>query len=189
VVVHGPNVMQGYWRNAEATRAALTSDGGFRTGDMAVWTPSGHLRITGRLKEQFKLQNGRYVSPAPLEEALRAHPAVATVVLEGRGKASTYAVIVPEPRALAALLETAGVVVQPGADLCALCTHPRAAALLLEALAPILNQPPFRPYERPAKVLLEATEWTAANGLLTPSLKTKRQPVLARHADAIAALP
>jgi long-subunit acyl-CoA synthetase (AMP-forming) len=98
-------------------------------------------------------------------------------------------VVVPEPRALAALLEADGVALQPGANLRALCAHPRAASLLLEALEPILRQPPFRPYERPAKVLLEATEWSPANGLLTPSLKTKRQPVLARHADAIAALP
>jgi long-chain acyl-CoA synthetase len=56
LVVYGPNVMKGYWRNEKATRAALAADGGFRTGDTAVWTPAGHLRITGRLKEQFKLQ-------------------------------------------------------------------------------------------------------------------------------------
>lgn len=189
LVVFGPNVMSGYWRDPSSTRAAFSPEGGFRTGDTAVWTPSGHLRITGRLKEQFKLTNGRYVSPAPLEEALLSHPAVSSVVVDGRGKAAPFALIVPHASELAKLLEADGVALPPNLPLRALCAQPRAAALLLEALAPIVAKPPFRPYERPTAVLLDSTEWSVANGLLTPSLKTKRQPVLARHADAINALP
>lgn len=189
LIVYGPNVMRGYWRNPSSTRAAMNADGGFRTGDTAVWTPSGHLRITGRLKEHFKLNNGRFVSPAPLEEALLAHPAVASVVLDGRGKAAPFALIVPHAPELAKLLAADGAPVAADLTLRALCAQRRAAPVLLEALAPIINKPPFRPYERPATVLLDATEWSVANGLLTPSLKTKRQPVLSRHADAIAALP
>lgn len=189
LVVYGPNVMRGYWRDPQATRAVLTHDGGFRTGDTALWTPSGHLRITGRLKEQFKLSNGRYVAPAPLEEQLLAHPAVASVVLDGRGKAAPFALLVPHAAELARLLEAGGAALEPGLTLRALCAQPRAAQLLLEALAPVVGAPPFRPYERPTAVLLDATEWSVANGLLTPSLKTKRQQVLARYADEIGALP
>jgi long-chain acyl-CoA synthetase len=188
LVVFGPCVMQGYWRNKKATREVMSPGGGFRTGDTAIWTPSGHLRITGRLKEQFKLANGRYVSPAPLEEALGAHPAVASVIVDGRGKSAPYALIVPNGAALARLLEDAGVTLGSDLSLAALCAQPRAAAVLLEALSPIFSAPPFRPFEKLQAVLLDSSEWTVANGLLTPSLKTKRQPVLARHVEQIAAL-
>jgi long-chain acyl-CoA synthetase len=189
LIVYGPNVMRGYWRNAHATAEVLTADGGFRTGDTAVWTASGHLRITGRLKEQFKLANGRYVSPAPLEEALLAHPAVAAVVVDGRGKSAPFAIVVPHARALADLLAADGVHVAPELGLRALCAQPRSAALVLDALRPIFTERPFRKFEALQAVVLDPNEWSVANGLLTPSLKTKRQPVLASHAESIDALP
>ncbi|MFZ1037638.1 MAG: AMP-binding protein, partial [Smithella sp.] len=68
VVVYGPNVMQGYHNKPEATKAVMTPDGGFRTGDRGRIDEDGFLFITGRLKEQFKLENGKYVFPAAIEE-------------------------------------------------------------------------------------------------------------------------
>jgi acyl-CoA synthetase (AMP-forming)/AMP-acid ligase II len=75
IIVYGPNVMQGYHNNPEATKEVMTEDGGFRTGDRdAVWTRMGYLYITGRIKEQYKLVNGKYVFPAALEEEIRNTP-------------------------------------------------------------------------------------------------------------------
>ena len=63
--MYGPNVMQGYWNLPEATAEVMTEDGGFRTGDLGKLV-DGYLSITGRVKSQFKLENGKYVSPCLL---------------------------------------------------------------------------------------------------------------------------
>jgi fatty-acyl-CoA synthase len=75
IVVRGPNVMTGYWHNDEATRAVLTTDGWFRSGDIAVRDEEGHLRIVDRKKDMF-ISGGENVYPAEIENALHEHPAV-----------------------------------------------------------------------------------------------------------------
>jgi long-chain acyl-CoA synthetase len=68
IVVYGHNVMQGYHELPEENEQVFTGDGGFRTGDMGRLDDDGFLYITGRVKEQYKLENGKYVVPTPLEE-------------------------------------------------------------------------------------------------------------------------
>jgi acyl-CoA synthetase (AMP-forming)/AMP-acid ligase II len=69
--------MQGYHKRDDENKAAFTEDGGFRTGDLGYLDAEGFLYITGRLKEQYKLENGKYVAPAPLEEKLKLSPFIA----------------------------------------------------------------------------------------------------------------
>jgi long-chain acyl-CoA synthetase len=76
IIVYGPNVMKGYHNRPEENDAVFTEDGGFRTGDMGRVDDEGFLYITGRIKEQYKLENGKYVAPAPLEEQLKLSPFV-----------------------------------------------------------------------------------------------------------------
>ena len=83
ILVRGPNVFAGYYRDAEATRAAFTSDGWFRTGDLGREDERGDLHIAGRRKELIK-HSGYTVYPADVEGALIAHPAVATCAVVGR---------------------------------------------------------------------------------------------------------
>ena len=66
IIVTGPNVMLGYWNNEEATKEVIMEPGTFRTGDLGKLSEDGYLSITGRVKSQFKLENGKYVSPAPV---------------------------------------------------------------------------------------------------------------------------
>jgi fatty-acyl-CoA synthase len=81
VLVQGPNVTAGYWRNDAATRAAFTGDW-LRTGDLAVQDDEGYLRIVGRLKDIY-ISGGENVSPAEVEEAIHSHPDVAECVVVG----------------------------------------------------------------------------------------------------------
>ena len=74
VVCYGHNVMQGYHNLPEENEKVFTADGGFRTGDMGYLDDDGFLFITGRIKEQYKLENGKYVVPVPLEEAIKLSP-------------------------------------------------------------------------------------------------------------------
>lgn len=82
VVVRGPNVMRGYWRNDEASQAVLTKDGWFRSGDIAVRDDEGYLRIVDRKKDMF-ISGGENVYPAEVENALHEHPAVADCAVVG----------------------------------------------------------------------------------------------------------
>ena len=100
--VQGPNVFTGYWEDAEATAAALTSDGWLRTGDIAVADDDGFLYIVDRSKDLI-IVSGFNVYPAEVEEALAAHPGIARVAVVGHPHPYTgetvVAFVVPEPGA------------------------------------------------------------------------------------------
>ena len=89
IVVLGPNVMRGYHNRPEENEQAFTPDGGLRTGDLGYLDEDGYLYVTGRIKEQYKLENGRYVVPSPLEEALKLSPYIANVMLYGANRPTT----------------------------------------------------------------------------------------------------
>jgi fatty-acyl-CoA synthase len=82
IIVEGPNVMRGYWRNEDATRAVLTDDGWFHSGDVAIRDDEGYLRIVDRKKDMF-ISGGENVYPAEIENALYEHPAVAECAVIG----------------------------------------------------------------------------------------------------------
>jgi malonyl-CoA/methylmalonyl-CoA synthetase len=80
--LRGPNVFGGYWRRPEATAAAFTADGWFRTGDIGEFDPDGYLRLVGRARELI-ITGGLNVYPREVEDVLREHPAVADVAVAG----------------------------------------------------------------------------------------------------------
>jgi len=82
LLVRGPNVFAGYWRNPEATAAAFTDDGRLRTGDIAERDDEGYFRIKGRLKEMY-ISGGENVYPAEVEAALHEHPQVCDAAVVG----------------------------------------------------------------------------------------------------------
>ena len=98
IVVYGPNVMLGYHNRDEENKAVFTDDGGFRTGDLGYVDDDGFLYITGRIKEQYKLENGKYVAPAPLEEQLKLSPFIANAMVYGDNRLYNVALDRPRPR-------------------------------------------------------------------------------------------
>jgi long-chain acyl-CoA synthetase len=175
IVVHGPNVMQGYHRRPEETRAALTPDGGLRTGDLGHLDQDGYLFITGRLKEQYKLENGKYVVPGPYEERLKLSPFIASVMVHGDGRPHNVALVVPAAEALRAWAAAEGL---GGRGYPELLQHPRTRQLIAAEIDRLSSQ--VRRYERVAAFALLAEDFTQEAGTLTPSLKVRRQAVLAR---------
>ncbi len=83
IVIKGPNIMQGYHNRQDENDKVLMADGSFRSGDMGFVDDDGYLFITGRIKEQYKLENGKYVVPSPLEEELKLSPFIANVMMTG----------------------------------------------------------------------------------------------------------
>jgi long-chain acyl-CoA synthetase len=176
VIVFGPNVMQGYHNLPEETAAVLIDGGGFRTGDLGRLDSEGYLTITGRLKEQYKLENGKYVSPAMLEEQMKLSPFVSNVMLYGANKPYNVALVVPDAEALSEWARKNGVPLDSGHN------DERVDRLLLSEL---VKHSDCRGYERPRKVGVVPDDFTPENGMLTPSLKIKRPKVVEKYQKLI----
>lgn len=180
IVVYGPNVMQGYHNQPEATRKVMTADGGLRTGDLGRLDEDGYLYITGRIKEQYKLENGKYVFPAGLEEAIQLSPWVDNVLIYGEGRSHNVCVVVPEFGKLKAWAEKQGI----AGSSKELIAHPRVRDMITESIMTLL-QNKFGGYEIPKTVVLVDEPFSVENGMLTQTLKLKRRKVIERYRDQI----
>lgn len=183
IVVHGPNVMRGYHRKPAATADVLTADGGMRTGDRGRFDADGYLFITGRLKDQFKLENGKYVFPAGLEEIIDLNPMVASSMVCGDGRPSCAALVVIDPAAAKAWAEKRGVVDSYPALVARKDLQDELTAALVAAI-----KPHFGSYEVPKRFLFLDEPFTVANGLLTQTMKLKRRLIAAKYRARIDAL-
>jgi len=181
IIVHGPCVMKGYHARPEEDARAFTTDGGLRTGDLGRIDADGYLFITGRIKEQYKLENGKYVMPSPLEEKLALSPFIRNVMLHGSAHPYNVALVVIDADRVRGWAAEHGLAVADD-----LTQDERVRALIRDELE--RNGRDFRSFERPRDCVLTTTEFTIANGLLTPTLKLKRREVLARFGAALEAL-
>jgi long-chain acyl-CoA synthetase len=172
IVVYGPNVMQGYYKNKAETDAVFTSDGGFRTGDMGYLDDDNYLYITGRIKEQYKLENGKYVVPSPLEEFVKLSPFVANVMIYGDNKPFNVALVVANVDALKEWGSHHGVTSKKTEDL---LSDPKVRAKMREEIDRVSSD--FKGYERIRNFALIAEDFTLENDMLTPKLSVKRRNV------------
>jgi long-chain acyl-CoA synthetase len=179
----GPSVTRGYWGNPEATAAAFTPDGWFRTGDVGHVDADGFVHVTDRLKDLIVTAGGKNLAPQPLEQLVAASPYVAQAIMIGDRRPFPVMLVVPDFDALAVWAEEADV---DAADRAALAAHPRLRELLerevRERLAAAAR------YEQPKRVAVLPAELTIEEGLLTPSLKVRRRAVETRYRDVIEGL-
>jgi long-chain acyl-CoA synthetase len=182
ILIYGTGVMAGYHHLEEATRETLTADGGLRTGDLGRFDADGFLYITGRVKELFKLSNGKYVAPAPLEEKIQLSAFVAQCVVYGEDKPYNVAMIVPDVDSLASWAKENGV----GATPQEMLRSPMTRALYSNELEKLGRD--FKGYERIKDFFFETEVLTTENGMLTPTLKLKRRNVVKRYEERFKAL-
>ena len=172
--------MLGYHNLPEDNAAVFTDDGGFRTGDMGRIDEEGFLFITGRIKEQYKLENGKYVVPSPLEEELKLSPFIANVMIHGANKPFNVALVVPDPASLEKWAT------ETGKSLGDVTKSDDVKQLIQEELKKYGKS--FKGFERPEKFVLTSEDFTTDNGMLTPTLKLKRRNVLQKYEGALDAL-
>jgi long-chain acyl-CoA synthetase len=188
IVVHGPNVMLGYHNKPEATAAVMTPDGGLRTGDRGRLDEDGYLLVTGRFKEQFKLENGKYVFPAAIEEELALIPYVVNSMVYGDGRAFNVCLVVLDLGFLRARAEKLGLAVEAGELLLEDSPVGRAEREVIGLDLARHLEGKFANYEIPRRFVFVAEPFTVENGLLTQTLKLKRKPVLERYGSRLQAL-
>lgn len=188
--VNGPQVMEGYWGKPEATAEVIVTDEAtgekwFRTGDLVtmVGDDLSHIKVTGRSKEQYKLENGKYVAPAPIEQAMTMSKFVNQAVLYGSGKPHNVAAIVPDFEAVA---EELGL--DDWFDPQALCNDPRVQALMAEEIPKELSARGIKKYEQPKTWLLIAEAFSAENEMLTPKLSIRKPNVIKVYKPQLDAL-
>lgn len=181
IQVKGLGVFSTYHNNPEATAESFTTDGWFRTGDIGALDEDGYLRITGRKKELIVTAGGKNVAPTQLEDRLRGHPLISQVLVVGDGEPFISALITLDKEMLPQWLRNHGL---PTMDVVEASAHPQVLAALDRAVARTNRAVSRAESIRAFRVL--TTDFTEANGLLTPSLKVKRGPVMEAHADVIA---
>ncbi|MGH1527293.1 AMP-dependent synthetase/ligase [Leifsonia sp. L25] len=180
IEVRGVNVFKEYWKNPEATAAAF-DDGWFRTGDLGSFDEDGYLTITGRKKELIVTAGGKNVSPAVLEDPIRANPLVGQVIVVGDQKPFIAALVTLDTEMLPTWLANNGE--DKDMTLAEASVNPAVNAEIQRAID-AANQGVSRA-ESIRKFVILATELTEASGHLTPKLSIKRNVILADFADVI----
>jgi long-chain acyl-CoA synthetase len=181
IICYGPNVMKGYHNKPEQTREVMTADGGIRTGDRGRLDQDGFLYITGRIKEQFKLENGKFVFPASMEEDICLVPEVANAIVYGENRPFTVCLVVPDFLTLESYAEKNHL---PSRDIKELVKRDDVRGMIAEKITNALKDK-YGGYEIPKKFALLSENFTLENGLLTQTMKLKRRVVVQQYQDMI----
>ncbi|MDX1977225.1 MAG: AMP-binding protein [Pseudanabaenaceae cyanobacterium bins.68] len=185
VLLRGPQVMQGYYKNPESTAKAIDPDGWFDSGDLGWITRWQDLIITGRAKDTIVLSNGENIEPQPLEDVCSRSVYIDQIVIVGQDQKCLAALIVPNLAQLASdRLIPEDVVL---AEIAPQLNQDQQIKNLLqqELNREIKNRPGFRPDDRISLFACLPEPFTIENGLLTQTYKIKRNQVNARYADLI----
>jgi long-chain acyl-CoA synthetase len=176
LLARGPNVMMGYWNNPQATAAALEG-GWLHTGDVARIDETGHVYLTGRIKDIIVLANGEKMPPGDIEEAILGDSLFEQALVLGEGRAYLSALVVLNQVKWREAAQTAGI--DP-----VVLGSPGAENVVLSRIAERMR--PFPGYAQIRRAALAEEAWTVENGLLTPTLKAKRQQIMERHSVTLA---
>ena len=160
ILIKNNCLMLGYFKAPDITASVFDDDGYFKTGDIGEYDHEGFLTITGRIKDQFKTDKGKYISPGPIELDMSKNTDIEQICVVGTG--------IPQPIALITLSELGKS--KSKADLCSGLTN------TLEQISPN-----YEKHEKIEKVVIMKEDWNVDNGLTTPTLKVKRNSIEKIH--------
>ena len=181
ILIRGKNVMQGYYNNPEETAKVLDADGYYHTGDVGYEDADGHYYITDRIKDLFKLSNGKYVAPLQVESLLKQSPLISQPVVVGSGRKQVGALIVPDWEALKESLREEGIAAAGGRE--ELCDNPHVVKRVQRDAVELTRE--LNDYERVKRVYLLPREFSIDKGEMTPTLKIKRGVIDEKYEEAI----
>ena len=182
ILIRGKNVMQGYYNNPEETAKVIDDEGFYHTGDIGYMDQDGHYYVTDRIKDLFKLSNGKYVAPLQVESLLKQSPLISQPVVVGSGRKQVGALIVPDWEALKETLREEGIRVD-GLSREELCDDPQVVKRLQRDAVELTRE--LSDYERVKRVYLLPREFSIDKGEMTPTLKIKRSVIDEKYEEAI----
>ncbi|KAF8060497.1 LACS4 [Scenedesmus sp. PABB004] len=185
VLLRGPQLFSGYYKQPEKTAEVMDAEGWFHTGDIGVVTPQGGLRIVDRKKNIFKLSQGEYIAVEKLEAIYKKAAPVEQVWVYGNSfKPSLVAVVVPKEDALQDWARANG----KTGTVAELCADPAAEAWVLGELTAVGRANGTKGFEAIKGLLLEPEQFSVDNDCLTPTFKFKRPQLQKRYQAKIDAL-
>ncbi len=172
ILARGPCVMQGYYKNPEATREVLTADGWFSTGDIGYLDEDGYLFITDRKKDLIKTAGGKFVAPQPIENALKSSPYLLNAMVVGDRRSYVVALLVANVNTISAKAAEQQITFASPAEL---ISHPWVRSLIDAEVKRVTAH--LAQYESIKRFALIPEDFTFDNGSLTFTLKLKRRVV------------
>jgi long-chain acyl-CoA synthetase len=200
VLIRGPQVMKGYYKNPEATAKAIDSEGWFDSGDLGWVTPANDLVLTGRAKDTIVLTNGENIEPQPIEDACVRSPYIDQIILVGQDQRSLGALIVPNLEALQQWATSQNLQLRLPEQIREKETSNSSEAFRTaidldskevqnlfkqELNREVQNRPGYRPDDRIGTFKLILEPFSIENGMMTQTLKIRRPVVTERYRDII----
>ncbi len=183
ILLRGPNVMKGYWRDEQATKEVIDEDGWFHTGDIGEIDEDNYLKITDRKKHIIVNSGGKNIAPLPIENLIAANPLVEQVVVIGEKRPFLSAIIVPNFDTLKTFADQNGLKYESNLDL---MQKEEVKKLYDDLLRKISRD--LASHEKVRRFLLVAEQFSIDKGEMTPTLKIKRKVVEQKFKDEIEAL-
>ncbi|MEJ5054014.1 AMP-dependent synthetase/ligase [Sphingobacterium sp. MYb382] len=180
ILVKGPSISPGYYKNEEATREARDAEGFFHTGDIGLITPDGFLKITDRKKEMFKTAGGKYVAPQVLENKFMESTFIGQIMVIGENQRFPAALIIPAYDVLEKWCNHKGI---PFDSREQVVKNPEVLEKYQREIDRLNTD--FGQWEKVKKFELLTKEWSIDNGELTPKLSLKRKVILQKTAEII----
>ena len=174
ILAKGPNVMMGYYKDEQQTSEVMSGEW-FHTGDIGI-LENNFLRITDRKKQMFKTSGGKYVAPGPIENTMKASPFIEQIMVIGEGKKHTSALIVPAFEYIKTWAKQENLSEKSNSEIC--CNKEVLDAIYEDVK---FHNKSFGQTEQIKKFELIDCEWSVAGGELTPTMKPKRKPILAKY--------
>ena len=180
ILARGPCVMQGYFKNPEASREVLTSDGWFSTGDIGYLDKDNYLFITDRKKDLIKTAAGKFVAPQPIENALKTSPYLLNAMVVGDERKYVVALLVPNAVTIEANAAKHGLKFTSKVEM---SSHPWVTSLIDSEIRRLTSH--LAQYESIKRFALLPEDFTFDNGSLTFTLKLKRRIVEQQYRKVI----
>jgi long-chain acyl-CoA synthetase len=180
VLIKGPQVMKGYYKNDAATKEAFTDDGFFRTGDIGEIDEDGYLKITGRIKDLIVTSGGKNISPSNIENSLLASGFIEQVAVIGDNRKFLSALIVPAFESLEAWAKEKNISFGSRKELVA---NAEVIKLYEKEIEETMKD--YARVEQIRKFQLMEKEWSQDTDELTPTMKLKRMVVNKKYAAEI----
>lgn len=180
ILVKGPNLMLGYYKNPEATAEVIDSEGWFHTGDVGTFIEGRFLKITDRKKEIFKTSSGKYIAPLMIENKIKESRFVEQSMVVGENQKYASAIIVPSFKNFKEYCENNNLTWTTNEEMSA---HEDLKKIINEHIK-LINKT-LAPYEQLKRVAILAKEWSIEGGELTPKMSLKRKIIKEKNIETI----